>query len=115
MRNTRIIIPQIPPLPGRGITIQNDNTPQIPRGVTEISIAFFICTAIMVIGWPIARALGRRIERRAAPGGLPAGLGDQLTRIEQAVDAMSIEVERISESQRFLARLQAESKQVAGS
>jgi hypothetical protein len=31
---------------------------------------------------------------------------EQLQRIEQAVDAMSIEVERISESQRFLAKLQ---------
>ena len=32
---------------------------------------------------------------------------EQLQRIEQAVDAMAIEIERISESQRFMAKLQA--------
>jgi hypothetical protein len=33
---------------------------------------------------------------------------ERLARIEQAVDAIAIEVERISEGQRFLAKLQAE-------
>jgi hypothetical protein len=33
---------------------------------------------------------------------------DRLTRIEQAVDAMSVEVERISEGQRFTTRLLSE-------
>jgi hypothetical protein len=33
---------------------------------------------------------------------------DRLARIEQAVDAIAIEVERIAESQRFLTRLQTE-------
>ena len=42
-----------------------------------------------------------------APRGV--GVADQLQRIEQAVDAVAIEVERISESQRFLARLQEKS------
>jgi hypothetical protein len=33
-------------------------------------------------------------------------MSEQLERIEQAVEAMSIEIERISESQRFLTKLQ---------
>jgi len=36
------------------------------------------------------------------------GVEDRLYRIEQAVDAMAIEVERMAESQRFTARLLAE-------
>ena len=78
----------------------------IPPQAVDISIAFFIMIAVMVVGWPIARAFGRRIERRGQVATLDAGTIEQLQRIEQAVDAMSIEVERISESQRFMARLQ---------
>lgn len=43
--------------------------------------------------------------RRDAPD---VALTQQLARIESAVDAISLEVERISEAQRFSARLQAE-------
>lgn len=78
----------------------------IPPQAVDISIAFFIMIAVMVVGWPIARAFGRRIERRGQVASLDAGTMEQLHRIEQAVDAMAIEVERISESQRFMARLQ---------
>jgi hypothetical protein len=72
-------------------------------------MGFFIMCAVMVVGWPISRALGRRLERRGdGPAAIPPALTEQLQRIEQAVDAMSIEVERISESQRFMARLQSQ-------
>ena len=83
--------------------------PVIPAGVTDIAFAFFITCAVMVVGWPISRALGRRFEKRGATPLLDASVADQLQRIEQAVEAVSIEVERISESQRFLARLQEKS------
>jgi hypothetical protein len=83
----------------------------IPPQVVDISIAFFIMIAVMVVGWPISRAFGRRIERRGQVATLDAGTMEQLQRIEQAVDAMAIEVERISESQRFMARLQHETGQ----
>ena len=103
--------PPTPTLPmPPGYTIQNgfgQNDSGMPEGVRDISVAFIIMCAVMVIGWPIARALGKRLER---PADLPAvnpAMADQLMRIEQAVDAMSIEIERISESQRFLAKLQS--------
>jgi hypothetical protein len=95
--------------PGIGHTGQVPSLPQdmIPPQVVDISIAFFIMMAVIVIGWPLARAFGKRLERR---GEISAGpdpvLSGQLQRIEQAVEAMSIEIERISESQRFLAKLQ---------
>jgi hypothetical protein len=86
----------------------------IPPQAVDISIAFFVMCAVMVIGWPLARAFGRRIERRGDVPALDAGATAQLQRIEQAVEAMAIEIERISESQRFMARLQSESSQGRG-
>ena len=62
--------------------------------------------AVIIIGWPLARAFGRRMDRKSDVGAVNPGVTAQLQRIEQAVDAMSIEVERISESQRFMAKLQ---------
>ena len=80
----------------------------IPPQAVDISIAFFIMVAVILIGWPLARAMGRRLERRADVPPMPdAAMSGQLQRIEQAVEAMSIEIERISESQRFLAKLQS--------
>ncbi|HET9799674.1 MAG TPA: hypothetical protein VFP90_16875 [Gemmatimonadaceae bacterium] len=51
----------------------------------------------------------RRHDRRI--GGAEAALAlpdERLERIEQAVDAIAIEVERIAEGQRFLTKLQAD-------
>ena len=70
-----------------------------------VPIAFFITAIIISIGIPIVRALVRRMDRASA---IPAGQPDttaRLERIEQAIDAMSIEVERIAENQRFVTRL----------
>jgi hypothetical protein len=61
----------------------------------------------MVVGWPLARAWGRRLERGGSAAALSPAMGEQLQRIEQAVDAMSLEVERISEAQRYLTKLHA--------
>jgi hypothetical protein len=86
-----------------------DSRPQIPGEAVDIAIGFFVTCAVIIVGWPIARALGRRFERRGVPLAVDAGMTDQLQRIEQAVEAIAIEVERISESQRFLAKLQEKS------
>jgi hypothetical protein len=83
----------------------------IPPQAVDLAMGFFIMCAVIVIGWPIARALGRRIDRPRTTTPLDSGLGEQLQRIEQAVEAMSIEVERISEAQRFMTKLQTGSVQ----
>ena len=103
-------IPAIPgPPPAPGTTIQRtefgDNG--IPTQVVDISVAFFIMCGVIIIGWPLSRAFGRRLERRAETPSVSPVMTEQLQRIEQAVDAMAIEIERISESQRFMAKLQA--------
>lgn len=80
----------------------------IPPQVVDISIAFFTMVAVIVVGYPLARAIGRLIDRRGQTPALPPGLPDQLQRIEHTVDAMAIEIERISEAQRYMAKLQTE-------
>ena len=91
-----------------GITIHRGMDDIIPPQAVDISIAFFIMIAVIIIGWPLARAFGRRLERRAdTPTLSDPAIAGQLQRIEQAVEAMSIEVERISESQRFMVKLQS--------
>ena len=70
-----------------------------------VPIAFFATAIIISLGIPLVRALVRRWDRAR---GLPAMQPDtnaRLERIEQAIDAMSIEVERIAEGQRFVTRL----------
>ena len=49
--------------------------------------------------------LVRRDSRSPAERGRSSEIGSRLTNIEQAVDAMAIEVERIGEGQRFMTRL----------
>jgi len=73
-----------------------------------ISIAFFIMCAVIAIGLPIARAIARRSDRRNVNSGGDADTRARLERIEQAVDAIAVEVERISEGQRFTTKIMAE-------
>ena len=87
-----------PPFPGGG--------PQIPEGAVVMSVAFFVMCAVIAIGFPIARAIARRMDRRSfATAGADPDTRSRLERIEQAVDAIAVEVERISEGQRFTTRL----------
>jgi exonuclease VII large subunit len=77
----------------------------IPPQAVDIAIGFFVMVAVILVGRPLSKAFGRRIDRSAQTTVAPTSV-EQLTRIEQAVEAMAIEVERISESQRFMAKLQ---------
>ena len=86
--------------------IPHDQGP--PDGVLALIGIIFGCLTVMVVGWPIARAFGRRVETRAAAPGFPVEVAHRLERIEQAVDAVAVEVERVSEAQRYSARLLTE-------
>jgi len=65
-------------------------------------------TIVGAVLFPIARALGRRIEGKGQVAQVPAGTDARLDRIEHAVEAIAVEVERISEGQRFTTKLLAE-------
>lgn len=72
--------------------------------------AAFIVTVLAVL-MPLSIGLSRRLWRRgAAPSPTPTDdqIAPRLDRLEHAVDAIAIEVERISESQRFVAKVLAE-------
>jgi hypothetical protein len=75
-----------------------------------IPIVLFTMVPITMIGVPIARAIARRIEhgvRGSSAPSLPNDVGDRLERMEQAIDAIAVEVERIAEGQRFTSKLLA--------
>ena len=83
--------------------------PVIPEEAVIISIAFFVMCAVIAIGIPLARAFARRMDRRgAADPQLGSDVRARLERIEHAVDAIAIEVERVSESQRYNAKVLSE-------
>jgi len=63
---------------------------------------------IMVLGFPMVRLVTKWLEPKPVPPRELGAINDRLERIESAVDAIALEVERISESQRFTARLQSE-------
>jgi prefoldin subunit 5 len=66
--------------------------------------------------FPIAIAVSRFIWRRAgkvqvATVQLPQQVDQRLERLEQGVDAIAIEIERVTEGQRFVTKLLSESQQ----
>jgi hypothetical protein len=78
----------------------------IPPQVVDLAFGFFFMVAAIVIGFPLSRAFSRRLERGSQAAAVSPAVSDQLLRIEQAVEAMALEVERISEAQRYLTKLQ---------
>ncbi len=63
----------------------------------------------IVLGIPLVRSYTRRVESRPARDALPTGeLFTRLDRIEQSIEAMATEVERIAEGQRFTTKLLSE-------
>lgn len=62
---------------------------------------------MVIVLLPLSIALARRIWRRGAAvvTSFPKEISERLFRMEQAVEATAVEVERIGEGQRFLTRL----------
>jgi hypothetical protein len=73
-----------------------------------IPILGILCLPIIVVGLPIARAYARRLESAPATRGPAPEMAERLERMEQAIDTIAIEVERIAEGQRFTTKLLAE-------
>jgi len=73
-----------------------------------IPIAAFVMVTVTAIGVPIAKAYARRMDREPRQPNLPPDMTARLERMEQAIDSIAIEVERISEGQRFTTKLLAE-------
>ena len=63
---------------------------------------------LIVLGFPVVRLITRWLEPKPVPPRELSAINARLERIETAVDSIALEVERISEAQRFSARLQSE-------
>lgn len=91
---------QAPPMPFPAF---RDEGP--PENVIILVVVLASLMAATIIFYPLFRAFGRRLERRNDPP--PAELPDmapRLERIEQAIEAIAVEVERISEGQRYVTK-----------
>jgi hypothetical protein len=81
----------------------------IPDNVAAVAggFTFFVL-------FPIAIAFARRIWKRGSSSSsrvqLPANLDQRMERLEQGVDAIAIEIERVTEGQRFVTRLLSEAE-----
>lgn len=63
---------------------------------------------VMTVIRTVAKAMMSRHDRSGLGAGGVERLDERLGRMEQAIEAMAIEVERVSEGQRFTSRLLAE-------
>jgi hypothetical protein len=91
-----VVIPTPPPIPRRT---------EPPDAVFILPIVFGFILLI-----PVSIAVTRRIWRRTtgAIASLPRELMDRLTRLEESVESVAIEVERVGEGQRFVTNLFAQ-------
>ena len=73
-----------------------------PEEVFVIGGLFMVCCVL-----PISIAFARRIWRRgsAAVAAVPGEILERLSRLDQAVESIAVEVERVGEGQRFMTRL----------
>jgi hypothetical protein len=85
----------------------------IPPQAVDMTVAFFLTVAVIIIGLPLARAFARRLDRRGGTPQMSNEVSSQLAHLNQAVDAIALEVERISEGQRFTTRLLSEQRDAA--
>jgi hypothetical protein len=78
-------------------------------GVTGAAIAFALCIPIFI------RSFKRRrfVPASMATGSMPALASERMDRMEQTIDSIAVEIERVSENQRFMTRLMTET-QLAG-
>ena len=81
----------------------------VPQGAVDMTITMFLTIAFVIVGLPLARAFARRIDSKSQR--LTSGAGElrpAIEQLQQSVDALAIEMERVTEAQRFQAKLMAE-------
>ncbi len=75
-----------------------------------VPLGAFIMVVFISIGIPMARAFARKMDAESRNPRLPTEVTDRLARMEQALDSIAIEVERITEGQRFTTKLLSEGR-----
>lgn len=103
----------VPPPRNTDVFTTSTGLPVDPEAILResqpiVGMAMVIVLAIFV-GFPLVRMFARRVERRTELGAVRAqDLMPQIRQLQESVDAMALELERISEAQRFQAKLMAE-------
>ena len=117
-------VPDLPPLPPIDVQTFPEGVPADvvhmmsgpPEWVGIVAVLVMAIIGATIVLFPLARAWARRLDRgSAAPQLGSADVSARLERIENAVESMAVEVERISEGQRFLTRVMADFRQLPGS
>jgi hypothetical protein len=75
-----------------------------------VPLGFFAMVIIIVVGTPLVRGIVRRWEREDVTPKIPSDISARMERMEHAIDAIAVEVERISEGQRFTTKLLSETR-----
>lgn len=77
----------------------------VPRGVVDIVQAGGATLVLIVVGWPLARAFARWLDRRGHAAQFTGAVETRLEAMERNIDTVAVELERVSEGQRFTAKL----------
>jgi hypothetical protein len=91
--------------------------PQMPRRPGPPGEAYGVAAfGIFVLGFPIAFAYARRIWRRSANTTvtLPPEMARRMQAMEEAIESIAVEVERVGEGQRFMTAALSEPGRVLG-
>jgi len=73
-----------------------------------VPVAGIVMIITLAIGVPLVRAYARSLEAASKSPQIPHEVAARLERMEQSLEAVAIEIERISEGQRFTTKLLSE-------
>jgi hypothetical protein len=118
-------IPAIPPLPAVAATPPSTakiwTTAQpapdpMEQAIRDLLFSDGFQLSLFALVFPFAIALARRVWVRSGPRQVAPNLENspRLQRIEQAIESIALEVERIGEAQRFTTKVLAEREPAAG-
>ena len=81
--------------------------------IDEDAVAVLAFLFFFLIIFPIGVAYTRRLWKRGSTAvmTLPGEMQERMTRLEQSVDAIAVEVERVGEGQRFMTRVLTEQRE----
>ena len=90
--------------------------PRQPRTGPPDEVFIIPGVFIVTVLFPLSIAYARRIWKRgsAVATAFPKELSERLDRLDQSVDSIAIEVERIGEGQRFVTRVMSENGRALG-
>lgn len=98
-----LVTPPAPPVP-RIVQIPW-RQPWWQGGHVPAEALLFEALAFVLVGAVLMRWIWKRAQRKAAALPAPADQTDRLNQLQQSVDVIALEVERIAENQRFVSKL----------